>query len=70
MLQIYAQYPPESWDDGTIMEVKILITSDPYLPKRFAAVAWEWVMLMDTFDAAAVTCFAQARMNHGPEHIP
>jgi hypothetical protein len=51
-------------------EVRIVITPDPLLPKRFAAVAWDWDLLADSFDMAAFQCFIDARYGRGPEQIP
>ena len=65
MRQLLAQRQPDLFN-----ETRILITSDPLLPKRFAAVAWDWTYLSDTFDAGAVECFINARYGLGPELAP
>jgi hypothetical protein len=69
MGQLYAQQPPVDYYD-TISETKMLVTPDPLLPTRFAAVAWDWDWTSDTFDLAAVKCFIDARYNRGPEPAP
>jgi hypothetical protein len=67
--QIYSQQPPDNWFDQ-FTETRILLTADPLLPKRFAAVAWDWVWMADTLDVAAVKCFVAARYGRGPEVAP
>jgi hypothetical protein len=51
-------------------ETRILVTGDPALPTRFAAIAWDWALSSDTLDAAAVQCFIDARYGRGPENAP
>ena len=51
-------------------EIRILVTADPLLPKRFAAVAWDWTLVTDTIDMTAFQCFIDARYGRGPEPAP
>lgn len=51
-------------------EVRILITPDPLLKTRFAAIAWDWVWSGDTLDVNTVNCFIDARYGRGPELAP
>jgi len=51
-------------------EVRILITPDPLLKTRFAAIAWDWVWTGDTLDVNTVNCFIDTRYGRGPEPIP
>jgi len=67
--QFYAQTPPVNFWDLEMVTL-IVVTSDPLLPKKFAAVAWDWVWMADTLDANAVQCFIDARYGRGPEFAP
>jgi hypothetical protein len=69
MQQLYASHPPDNWYD-LFTEVKIVVTSDPLMPRRFAAVAWDWLWESDTFDVQQVQCFIDARYGRGPENAP
>jgi hypothetical protein len=51
-------------------EVRMVLTQDPDLPTRFAAVAWDWAWTGDAIDPAAIQCFINARYGRGPEDIP
>jgi hypothetical protein len=51
-------------------EVRMLLTADPLLPKKFAAVAWDWDWTGDTVDTGIIGCFIEARYGRGPEDIP
>ena len=67
--KIYAQHPIDNfWD--LYFVTRILVTPDPYLPKRFAAVAWGWAYSFDQIDAKALQCFIGARYGRGPEDAP
>jgi hypothetical protein len=46
-----------------------LLTPDPDLPRPAAAVAADWVLLMDTVDAGAVQALVSARRGRGPEAV-
>jgi hypothetical protein len=48
---------------------RALLTPDPLLPRRFAAVAADWVLLADTVDREAFLAFASARRGRGPENV-
>jgi hypothetical protein len=50
--------------------VRVIITPDPNLPKRFAAIAWTWRWLGDAVDAKTINCFIDARYDRAPESIP
>jgi hypothetical protein len=67
--QLYAQAPVLNYYD-MIFETKILVTADPDLPTRFAAVAWDWDWTSDTLDLTALQCFIAARYDRGPENAP
>jgi Protein of unknown function (DUF3105) len=69
LAQIYAQHPADNFYDA-LFEVRILVTGDPTLPKRFAAVAWDWVWMSNNFDAKAIQCFIDSRYGRGPEEAP
>lgn len=51
-------------------EIRIVVTPDPLLPHRFAAVAWDWAYVADSFDKSAIECFVAARYGRGPEQAP
>jgi hypothetical protein len=71
-VNLWAFHPQDNWNDA-LFEVRIVVAADPILPKRFAAVAWDWVWESDTLgpaDVAAVQCFIAARYGHGPENAP
>lgn len=65
LAQLYWNHPLDQWS-----EVRILVTGDPLLPTRFAAIAWDWTLSSDTLDVAAVQCFIDARYGRGPENAP
>jgi hypothetical protein len=65
----YANGPVDNWYDQ-FSETRILVTPDPLLPGRFAAIAWDWVFLFDAIDPTAVQCFIDARYGNGPEMAP
>jgi hypothetical protein len=67
--QLYSNGPIFNWGDA-LFEVKILVTADPLLPTRFAAVAWDWVWEGNTLDVPTVQCFINARYGNGPEVAP
>lgn len=50
--------------------IRVLVTGDPRLPARVGAVAWNWSMVSDTVDAAALRCFIDKRYGQGPEDAP
>jgi hypothetical protein len=70
MVNLWATHRADDWEDMAPPTVRIVITADPLLPTRFAAVAWDWVFTMDTFDLPAVQCFIDARYGKGPEEAP
>ena len=51
-------------------EVRMVVTQDPFLPARFAAVAWDWSFTMNNLDLKALQCFIDARYGRGPEPAP
>lgn len=57
--------PPDRFN-----EQRILITADPLMPHKVAAVAWGYRWQGDKVDAATVSCFIKARYDHGLESIP
>lgn len=69
LTSFYTNHTPD-WQDGGEPEVRILITGDPYLPTRFAAVAWNWSYTFDQIDDAAINCFIASRYGRGPENEP
>jgi hypothetical protein len=46
---------------------KILLTEDPLLDSRFAAVAWDWVWEGDALDLETLRCFVTWHYGGGPE---
>ena len=50
-------------------DVLIVITPDPLLPNKVAAVAWDYTLVSDHVDLAAFRCFRDARYDQGPEHV-
>ena len=46
-----------------------ILTPDPTLPKRWAAVAWGHSLTSNCFDSAAFQSFYDANVGHGPEDI-
>ncbi len=48
---------------------RILVTAYPPLPKAYAAVAWDWVLLSDTADSTSFQCFIAAHEGMGPEDV-
>ena len=69
LAQLYSQHPMDNfWDQ--YFEVRMVVTADPLLPKRFAAIAWDWVWMADSLDLPAVKCFIGARYGQGPEYAP
>src|SRR5438874_10299053 len=48
-------------------EVRMIVTPDPLMPRRFAAVAWGYRWQGDTVDEAAIRCFIAARYDKAPE---
>lgn len=51
-------------------EVRILVTPDPLLPVKVAALAWRYRWLGNTVDATTISCFIDARYDRGPESVP
>lgn len=51
-------------------EVRMLLTRDPLLPTRAAAVAWDYAWTFDEPDEDALRCFRDARYGKGPEDAP
>jgi hypothetical protein len=51
-------------------EVRVLVTADPYAPRRVSAIAWDWLWESDSVDLAAMRCFRDARYGQGPEEAP
>ncbi len=50
--------------------VRVLIVPDALMPRKVAAVAWNWRWQGDAYDDAALRCFIAARYDRGPESIP
>jgi Protein of unknown function (DUF3105) len=50
--------------------VRIVLTPDPKLPRKFGAVAWDWSYLADAVDTKVLQCFIDARYGFGPEDAP
>ena len=50
--------------------IRVLVTPDPQLKTKVAAVAWGWVWTGDTVDMALLRCFRDMRYDRGPEHAP
>ena len=50
--------------------VRIVVTPDPLLPTKFAALAWDWSFTSDQLDLPAIQCFIAARYGRGPEEVP
>jgi hypothetical protein len=50
--------------------VRVLVTPDPLVPHRFAALAWGWRWQGDAVDADAIRCFIGARYDRAPESTP
>jgi Protein of unknown function (DUF3105) len=51
-------------------EVRILITPDSLMPRKFAAIAWGWRWQGDAVDESEINCFIDARYDKAPESIP
>jgi hypothetical protein len=51
-------------------EQRVLITPDPLMPKRVAALAWGWRWQGDAVDSSTIQCFIRDRYDRGPESIP
>jgi hypothetical protein len=62
---MYSQHPLDEFG-----EVRIVVTSDPLLPTKFGAVAWDWSWTSDVFDPVAIQCLIDARYGRGPEPAP
>jgi hypothetical protein len=69
LVSFYNNHPLDNWFD-MLFEVRILITPDPLLPARFAAVSWDWYYPFTTIDPNALQCFIDARYGRGPEVAP
>lgn len=69
LVDLYSKHPQDNWWD-MLFEVRIVVTGDPYLPGRFAAVAWDWAYVSDQLDIPAIQCFIDARYGRGPEAAP
>ncbi len=69
LVSFWANHPQDNWYD-MLFEVRILITPDPLLPTRFAAVAWDWYYPFTAIDPTALQCFIDARYGRGPEVAP
>jgi hypothetical protein len=50
--------------------VRVIVTPDPLMPKRVAAVAWNWRWQGDDVDEATLNCFIDRRYDRAPESIP
>lgn len=62
---LYTSQPTDKYG-----EVRMLLTRDPLLPTRAAAVAWDYAWTFDVPDEAALRCFRDARYGRGPEDAP
>jgi hypothetical protein len=51
-------------------EVRLLVTPDPLMPRRFAALAWGYRWQGDAVDTAAIQCLINARYDRAPESFP
>ena len=51
-------------------EVRVLVTADPFLPGRVAAVAWDYSWVGSAVDMSVLRCFRDARYGRGPESAP
>jgi hypothetical protein len=58
-------FPPDRYNSQ-----RIIVTPDPMLPTRFAAVAWLYRWQSDTLDQSQIECFINARYDHAPESLP
>jgi len=57
-------------DEGPLQRTggtRILLTEDPLLDSRFAAVAWDWVWEGDAVDLETLRCFVTWHYGDGPE---
>lgn len=50
-------------------DMRYLVTAHPSMPSTYAAIAWGWRLELDTFDAEALTCFANAHLGGGYENL-
>jgi hypothetical protein len=57
--------PPDRFN-----EQRLIVTPDPLMPHRFAAVAWLYRWQGEALDAAAINCFIGARYDRAPESLP
>jgi hypothetical protein len=62
---LYGQLPP-----GKYGEVKLVATRYPRLRTPFAALAWNRVLPLDTFDPQRLEKFYSAWVDKGPEDVP
>jgi len=49
--------------------VRTVITPDPLIPTRVAAVAWGWIYLADCADLPTLEQFAKAHYGQGREDL-
>ena len=68
LVQLYQRFP-QPISGGVAVEKLILISPDPQLPGKVAAVAWDWSFVSDAVDYNALDCFLHARYNHGLEKL-
>jgi hypothetical protein len=50
--------------------VRVIVTPDATMPRKFAALSWGWRWQSDTLDADLVRCFIAARYDQAPESLP
>ena len=54
---------------GGGVRVRTVITPDPLIPTRVAAVAWDWIYLADCADLPTLEQFAKAHYGQGREDL-
>ncbi|MFN7130997.1 MAG: DUF3105 domain-containing protein [Myxococcales bacterium] len=48
---------------------RVIVTPDSRMPHRIAAVAWQWVLALDTVDEQQISCFIAAHKGKAPENL-
>lgn len=48
---------------------RVIVVPDPKMPPRFAAVAWQWVLALETVDEEQIRCFIAAHKGRAPENL-
>ena len=63
--ETFKTFPP-----GKYGQVKLVVTPYSKMEHRIAAVAWEWILELDTFDREQLLTFYREHVDRGPEDVP